>query len=74
MQALYTGTGDASQEKRFKGMEALLRCGALSADAVEKGLIEGRLQPEGEESGQQGFMVILSHLLGSPSECKSKLS
>jgi len=73
VQALYTGTGDASQEERFKGMEALLRCGALSADAVEKGLIEGRLQVDGEESGQQGFMVMLSHLLGSPSECKSKL-
>ena len=72
MQALYTGTGDASQDERFKGMEALLRCGALSADAVEKGLIEGRLESEGE-GGPQGFMVMLSHLLGSPSECKSKL-
>jgi senataxin len=74
VQALYTGTGDASQEERFKGMEVILRCGALSADAVEKGLIEGRLQPEGEDGGQQGFMVMLSHLLGSPSECRSKLN
>jgi senataxin len=73
VQALYTGTGDASQAERLKGMEVLLRCGALSADAVEKGLIEGRLEPEGEERGQQGFMSMLSHLLGSPSECKSKL-
>jgi len=54
-------------------MEVILRCGALSADAVEKGLIEGRLETEGEERGQQGFMSMLSHLLGSPSECKSKL-
>lgn len=52
-------------------MEALLRCGALSADAIEKGLIQGRLQQEGEENGQQGFMSMLSHSLGSPSECKS---
>jgi hypothetical protein len=72
VQTLYTGTGDASQEERLKGMEALLRCGALSADATEKGLIEGRLQQEGDENGQQGFMSFLSHLLGSPSACKSK--
>jgi len=73
VQALYTGTGDASQAERLIGMEVILRCGALSADAVEKGLIEGRLEPEGEERGQQGFMSMLSHLLGSPSECESKL-
>lgn len=53
-------------------MEALLRFRALSADAIEKGLIQGRLYQDEEETGQQGFMSMLSHLLGSPSECESK--
>jgi senataxin len=73
IQALYSGTGGTSQADRLEAMEALLRCGALSVEAIHQGLIEGKLDKDGEEHGQGGFMSMLSHLLGSPSEGQSCL-
>lgn len=54
-------------------MESLLRCGALSVEAIHRGLIERKLDKDGEEHGQAGFMSMLSHLLGSPSKCKQSV-
>lgn len=70
IQALYTGTGDVGQADRLEVMESLLRCGALSVETIHRGLIEGKLDRDGEEHGQAGFMSMLSHLLGSPSKCE----
>ena len=67
-------TGEAGQQERLKGMEAILRCGALSAEAIEKGLIGGKLELEGQENGHKGLASMLSHLLGSPSDCESVLN
>jgi hypothetical protein len=70
VQALYTGSGEVGQADRLGAMEALLRSDALSTEAIEKGLIEGKLDKDGDEHGQGGFISMLSHLLGSPSQRK----
>jgi senataxin len=65
IQALYLGSGEASQADRLEGMEALLRSKALSQDTIEKGLINGIVDESRTDHDDRGFMSTLSHLLGS---------
>lgn len=70
VKALYTESGDVKVADRLGVMALLLRSGALSAEVVQKGLVDGVMDVNGSSRPESGLMSTLSHLFGGQSERK----
>lgn len=71
VQALYPGRS-VRQEDRWTVLGALLRCGGLGPDAVDKGLLGGSITKDGRSQFSRGIMSVLSGVLGSDHSCESR--